>query len=94
MGPLKCTYLSTLGIPSTVLIFKVESFSWDTLHRNLKKKEAAVVLKRINQSAQNLAKVHNLPHSFDTNKKFSFAVFDIKLWLQEENILHKSCAFG
>ena len=27
-------------------------------------------------------------------KIFSFAMFDMKLWLKEENILHKSCAFG
>ena len=27
-------------------------------------------------------------------KIFSFAVFDMKLWLKEENILHKSCPIG
>ena len=27
-------------------------------------------------------------------KIFSFTMFDMKLWLKEENILHKSCAFG
>ena len=27
-------------------------------------------------------------------KIFGFAIFDMKLWLKEENILHKSCTFG
>ena len=42
-------------------------------YRNLQKKETAVILKRIDQLPQNLARVHNLVGSFDrSHKKFKF----------------------
>ena len=42
-------------------------------YRNLQKKETAVILKRIDQLTQNLAKVHNLVGSFDkSHRKFKF----------------------
>ena len=31
---------------------------------------------------------------YEHAKIFSFAMSDMKLWLEEKNILHKSCAFG
>ena len=31
---------------------------------------------------------------YECAKIFDFALFDMKLWLKGENILHKSCAFG
>ena len=40
-------------------------------YRNPQKKEAAVILKGTDQLPQNLARVHNLVNSFDTNKKNS-----------------------
>ena len=33
--------------------------------------------------------LNNTAH-YEYGKKFSFAMFDMKLWLKEENILHKS----
>ena len=47
-------------------------------YRNLQKKETAVILKRIDQSPQNLARVHNLVGSFDgshNNSKFFYSSY-------------------
>ena len=38
-------------------------------YRNLQKKETAVILKRIDQLPQNLARVRNLVESFDRSHK-------------------------
>ena len=45
----------------------------NVLYRNLQKKETAVILKRIAQVPQTLARVHNLVGSFDrSHKNFEF----------------------
>ena len=41
----------------------------NVFYRNLQKKETAVILKRIDQLSQNLARVHNLVGSFDRSRK-------------------------
>ena len=44
-------------------------------YRNLLKKEIALILKRIVQLPQNLARVHNLVGSFDkSHKNFNFSI--------------------
>ena len=43
---------------------------------------------------QNLRNETLVIADYDYVKLFSFAMFDMKLWLKEDNILHKSCAFG
>ena len=44
--------------------------------RNLQKKETVVILKRIDQLPQNLARIHNLVESFDrSHKNFNFFIF-------------------
>ena len=45
-------------------------------YRNLYKKETAVILKRIDQLPQNLARVHNLGGSF-VMKSTNFSIFPI-----------------
>ena len=46
---------------------------FNIFHRNLQKKETAVILKRIDQLPQNLARVRNLVESFDRSyKNFKF----------------------
>ena len=46
---------------------------FNIFHRNLQKKETAVILKRIDQLPQNLARLHNLVGSFDrSHKNFNF----------------------
>ena len=50
----------------------------NVFYRNLQKKETAVILKRIDQLPQNLAKVHNLVGSFDRSHKVSnFSILPI-----------------
>ena len=45
-------------------------------YRNLQKKETAVILKRVDQLPQHLARVHNLVGSFGrSHKKFNFLLF-------------------
>ena len=45
---------------------------------NLKKKQTAVILKCIDQSPQNLARVHSLVGSFDRSQNISnFSIFPI-----------------
>ena len=44
---------------------------FNIFYRNLQKKETAVILKRIDQSLQNLARVYNLVGSFDRSIKIS-----------------------
>ena len=45
----------------------------NVFYRNLKKKDTAVILKRIDQLPQNLARVHTLVGSFDrSHKNFTF----------------------
>ena len=51
---------------------------FNIFYRNLEKKETAVILKRIDQFPQNLARVHNLIGSFDrsyTNFKFFYSSY-------------------
>ena len=53
---------------------------FNILYRNLQKKETAVILKRIDQLPQNLARVRNLVGSFDRsykNVKFFYSLFFI-----------------
>ena len=51
-------------------------------------------------SSQGTYKCQNLRNEtlvitdYEYGRSFSFAMFDMKLWLKEENILHKSCTFG
>ena len=46
---------------------------FNIFYRNLQKKETAVILKRIDQLPQNLARVHKLVGSFDrSHKNFKF----------------------
>ena len=40
-------------------------------HKNLEKKETAVILKRVDQFPQNLARVHNLAGTFEKSHKRS-----------------------
>ena len=50
------------------------SGNFDVFCRNLQKKETAVILKRIDELPQNLARVHNLVGPFDrSHKKFKFS---------------------
>ena len=47
-------------------------------YRNLQKRETAVILKRIDQLPQNLARVHNLVGSFDrSHRNFKFFILPI-----------------
>ena len=49
---------------------------FNIFYRNLQKKETAVILKRIDQLPQNLARVRNLVGSFDRSyKKFQIFLF-------------------
>ena len=43
---------------------------------------------------QNLRNETLVIADYEYAKIFSFALFDMKLWLREENILHKSWDFG
>ena len=54
-----------------LVLLEISLFSIETYRK--KTKETAVILKRIGQLPQNLARVHNLGGSFDkSHKKFNF----------------------
>ena len=62
---------------STCQIFNI-------FYRNLQKKETAVILKRIDQLTQNVAKVRNLVGSFDRtykNVKFFYSSYCLHCFL-------------
>ena len=48
---------------------------FNIFYRNLQKKETAIILKRIDQLLQNLARIHNLVRSFDRSyNNFKFFI--------------------
>ena len=60
-------------IPRLCSTYAVTTLVLNIFYRNLKKKETAVILKRIDKLPQNLARVHNLLGAFKRNhKNFKF----------------------
>ena len=66
-----CTFHDDDVIHTNIMVILSSSTFgiFNIFYRNQKKKETAVILKRIDQLPQNLARVHNVVGSFDRNHK-------------------------